>query len=224
VEKSENAARKRAINARVHQAEAQVQQAGAEVQQAQAEHTAQPSDMLRLERLRYLRRRARDLHDEVIKLLDESDKLLDAESKLLDAERKLLDAKNKLLLERLPRAASTTRQSSDWSGLPFYSTYLAQELGMTSPHHQYVLCFITAAGMAYGGRQMYRACLLMKAVKQTDSFRRLELMHRAKADEQQLARAGWFAQSFAVQGISAAIAAPVLWLAWRMTHRHGIRP
>jgi hypothetical protein len=191
--------------------EAQARQAEAEVAQTEAELRAQPGDVLRLERLRHSRQLVMILRDEKNKLRDEEKALTD-ERKALTDERKALIDKEKLLLER--------NVEPDYSEIsPFYSTFLAEKLGLTSPYKQYGLYLITTSGFAYGARQLYRARLVMKAVHTTDQDTRQALLFAADAAEVQLSRATWYARRFRAKGIAAAAGAPLLWLAWR-TVRH----
>lgn len=195
------------VEAELRSVEAKAQQAEADVAQAEAELRAQPGDVLRLERLRYARQMVVILRDEKNKLHDKEKALID-ERKALTDERKALIDKETLLLER-----NVEPNYSEVS--PFYSTFIAEKLGLTSPHEQYGLYFTTTSGLAYGARQFYKARLIMKAVHTTDPVARQGLLFAADAADVQLPRATWYARKFLAKGIAAAAGAPLLWLAWR---------
>jgi hypothetical protein len=120
------------------------------------------------------------------------------------------------LLDRLPLPQPSLPTYSETA--PFYSTYLAEEMGMEAPYEQYGLYLTSASGIAYCVRQLYRARQLMKAVNETDAEKRLYMLDDANVGEQQLVRAGRYARRFCVTGIAVAMGAPLLWVCWRMAH------
>lgn len=182
--------------------QAEVQHTEAQVQQAEAKLSAHPGDTLLVEELQHLRKMA--IH-------------LRREEELLRAEARILRATERKLLARVP---NPPQPQYDYSGMPFfYSTYLAEKLGILTPQGQCVFYLFTGCGLGYGARQLHRAHLLMRAVKETDPREQLGLMHRARASELQLQHASIFANRLFAKRMVGAWQAPILWLAWRMVYR-----
>lgn len=103
---------------------------------------------------------------------------------------------------------------------PLYSWFLANTLNMRTPYEQYGLYLTTLGGSAYMANSFYRAYNLAKYVK----FKDIPGQHTeaqfaadmARVAPHELERAGRTIARLKVRGAAAAIASPVLWIAWRL--------
>ncbi len=103
---------------------------------------------------------------------------------------------------------------------PLYSLFLANRLSMRAPYEQYILYLSALAGSAYMANNFFRAYNLAKYVKYKD----LPGHHEeakwaaavANAAPHELERAALMAARLKSRGITAAIAFPTFWIAWRL--------
>ena len=103
---------------------------------------------------------------------------------------------------------------------PLYSWFLADRLNMRAPYEQYGVYLTTLGGSAYMANSFYRAYNLAKYVK----FKDIPAQHTeaqlaadmARVAPHELERAGRTIARLKVRGAAAAIASPVLWIAWRL--------
>ena len=103
---------------------------------------------------------------------------------------------------------------------PLYSWFLANTLNMRTPWEQYGVYLTTLGGSAYMAKSFFRAYNLAKYVKlkdipgqHTEAQYAADMAHVAPHE---LERAGRTIARLKVRGTAAAIASPVLWIAWRL--------
>ena len=113
---------------------------------------------------------------------------------------------------------------------PLYSRFLANTLNMRTPYEQYGVYLTALGGSAYMANSFFRAYHLAKYVKFKDipgqQSEAQFAADMARVAPHELDRAGRTIARLKVRGAAAAIASPVLWIAWRLvsqtpTRLHG---
>jgi len=117
-----------------------------------------------------------------------------------------------------PPAALRPGVTEDYSGFWFMSDALSSA-GLRTPWEQYGFYAITGTGFMYGARSWIMARDLMQAMASKDEEALQEVTAQYKLKKEDLRYAHWAAKRFRLRAVSAALGAPLLWLAWRRAAR-----
>ena len=119
----------------------------------------------------------------------------------------------RLRMDRAHAGNNHHQASPDWSKALLYSETMKTKLGATTPLEQYGVYGTVGGGAIYCASAFNKASHLMQAAR-TDGEERA--MHKAIAwaTEDQVKNASFTARRFRAQGVTAALGAPLLWLAY----------